>query len=65
MIAGLRILLYERIKFLANTYIRHGYISSEDLEDLISMHKIYHGPLKGNGYLDELMGRVKNLPIKN
>lgn len=61
--AGLRILLYDRIKFLGKSYISRGWVTAEELEDLISMHKIYHDNLKGNGFLDSLMDQVKRLPI--
>ena len=61
--SGLRILLYDRIKHLGKSYITRGYITTEELEDLLLMHKIYHDNLKGNGFLDSLMGQVKQLPI--
>ena len=62
--AGTRILLYDRIKYLGRKHIADGFISAEDLEDLIAMHNVYHNDLKGNGYLDSVMNAVKNLPIK-
>lgn len=62
--AGTRILLYDRIKYLGRSYIRAGSIASEDLEDIIEMHKVYHDDLGGNGYLDSLMDRVKKLPVR-
>jgi len=62
--AGLRILLYDRIKYLGRCYITAESIDGEDLEDIIEMHKIYHDDLKGNGYLDKVMDQVKALPIK-
>lgn len=60
---ALRILLYDRIKHLARSYIRKGSITTGDLEDLMMMHKVYHDILNGNGFLDELMEAVKELPI--
>ena len=62
---GLRILLYDRIKHLARAYIRRESITAEELEDLIIMHEIYHTQLGGNGFLDEVMQQVVDLPIKN
>lgn len=64
LIVGVRTLMYDRIKHLANSYLRRGWITSEELEDLISMHSVYHNELKGNGFLDSLMERVKSLPVK-
>lgn len=62
---GLRILLYDRIKHLARSYIRRESITAEELEDLIVMHEIYHTQLGGNGFLDKVMQQVVDLPIKN
>lgn len=61
---GIRMLLYDRIKHLGNSYIHKGCVTSEELEDLTAMHQIYHNNLNGNGFLDDLMSRAKNLPIK-
>ena len=60
---GLQQLMYDRIKYLCKSHISRGYIMSNDLEDLIRMHKTYHDDLHGNGYLDELMETVKTLKI--
>lgn len=62
--AGVRIILYDRIKWFGKKHIEAGYISQEDLEDLITMHKIYHDELDGNGYLDAVMDNVKHLPFR-
>ena len=59
--AGVRQLLYDKIKYLGRKYIAKGEVSEEDLEDLIDMHKIDHGELSGNGYLDNVMGEVMKL----
>lgn len=61
--AGVRQLLYDRIKYLCKEHIRRGYIASNDLEDLLRMHKIYHDDLEGNGFLDELMAEVHKLRV--
>ena len=63
---GIKILLYDRIKHLGKSYIDRGYITSDELEDLTTMHEIYHDPdgLNGNGFLDAIMKNVKSLPIK-
>ena len=60
--AGVRILLYDRIKYLGTHYIERGYIASDEYEDLIKMHKVYHDSLRGNGFLDDIMEQVKHLP---
>ncbi len=61
---AMRMLMYDRIKHLGNSYLKRGYISSEELADLIEMHRVYHDTLKGNGFLDTLMEKVKALPVK-
>ena len=61
--SGLRMLLYDRIKYLGKSYISRGKIHAEELEDLIAMHNVYHDKLHGNGFLDELMIQVRHLPI--
>ena len=61
--AGVQQLMYDRIKYLCKAHLSRGRIASNDLEDLIRMHKIYHDDLNGNGYLDELMDAVEDLPI--
>lgn len=63
---GIKILLYDRIKHLGKDYIERGYVTSDELEDLTTMHEIYHDPdgLNGNGFLDAIMKNVKSLPIK-
>ena len=60
---GVRQILYDRVKEKGRQYIAKQEISSEDLEDLIHMHLIYHDDLDGNGYLDSLMEAVRKLPI--
>lgn len=62
---AMRMLMYDRIKHLGNTYLDRGSISSEELADLLAMHKVYHEVLNGNGFLDTVMDKVKALPVKN
>lgn len=55
-------LMYDRINYLANTYIQRGSIEHGELEVLKKMHACYHR-MGGNGYLDAVMSAVDNLPI--
>lgn len=62
-----RTILYDRIKYLAKSYIDRGYVTIEDLEDLNRMHAVYHDSdkLNGNGFLKDLMHTVNtSLEIK-
>ena len=61
LIVADRTLLYDRIKYLAKTYIKREYITVEEYEDLERMHKVYHDDLNGNGFLDDIMKEVKKL----
>lgn len=61
---AVRELLYDRIKHLGKSYLSRGWISAEELEDFLGMHKIYHDTLHGNGFLDEIVHQVKSLPIR-
>ena len=60
--AGVRILLYDQIKYRGNHFIERGYVTRDEYEDLIKMHEVYHTALDGNGYLDNLMLEVNRLP---
>lgn len=62
---AMRMLMYDRIKHLGNAYLNRGSITSEELADLIAMHGVYHDVLDGNGFLNALMEKVKELPVKN
>lgn len=59
--AGVRMLLYDRVKFLGKRYLEKSQVTIEELEDLVEMHRIYHS-LGGNGFLDSIMDSVKRLP---
>lgn len=61
---ALQISLFDRIKYIAKAHIERCWISVEDLEDLERMHKVYHNKekLNGNGFLDGLMAKVRELP---
>lgn len=59
--AGLREILYDRIKFLAKKFIGENKIREEDYNSLHRMWKVYHEELNGNGYLDGVMREVEEL----
>lgn len=64
LLAGVRSLLYTQIKEGAKAALAAGEITAEALEDLTRKHELYHGPLKGNGYLDTLMDKLRGLPVR-
>ena len=59
-----RLIMKDRIRTLCMGYIKQEWIYEDELEDLIAMHNCYHDQLKGNGYLDVLMEKTKNLEIR-
>lgn len=61
LIVADRTILYDRIKHLAKAYIKRGWISVEEYEDLKRMHKVYHDDLNGNGFLDSIMEEVDKI----
>lgn len=61
---GMRLVLKDRLRCLCLHYIDQGWIYEDELEDLMAMHRCYHEKLHGNGYLNELMRRVKQLAIR-
>ena len=60
---AMRTQLYLSIKRDGKSYLQRGSISAEELEDLVNAHKVYHDVLEGNGFLDSLMEKVKQLPV--
>lgn len=59
-----RLLMKTQLRDLCQRYIDQGWIYADELDDIISMHSIYHNDLKGNGFLDVMMAKVKALPVK-
>lgn len=62
--AGLKWVMYDRIRYLGQAYIKDGCIDLDDRRILHEMHTSYHSGLGGNGDLDLLMGQVDKLPLK-
>lgn len=65
LIIAMRTQMYNSIKKDGKEYLQRGSITSEELGDLIQTHIVYHDVLGGNGFLDSLMEKVKQLPVKN
>lgn len=62
--AGLKWVLYDRIRHLGQKYIAAGGVDFDDRRILNEMHTSYHEGLGGNGDLDVLMGEVNRLPLR-
>ena len=61
---ALKYILYDRIRYLGQSYIADGEIGFEDRRILNGMHKAYHEGLNGNGDLDRLMSDLNALRLK-
>ena len=64
LVESQKYILYDRIRFLGQSYIADGEIDFDDRRILNDMHKSYHSGLGGNGDLDILMREVNQLPLK-
>ena len=62
--AGLKWVLYDRIRHLGQKYIADGSVDFDDRRILNQMHRTYHDGLNGNGDLDNIMSEVNRLPLK-
>lgn len=59
-----RLLMKQELRKLCSHYIAQEWIYEDELADIIAMHSCYHDDLKGNGFLDIEMARVKSLEIR-
>ena len=59
--AGLREMLYDRIKYLCKKYTSDGKLREEEYKSLQRMWDVYHNDLGGNGYLDGEMKEIDKL----
>lgn len=64
VMAGEKESLGDRIKHLCEKYVEQGFVWMDDLADLKRMHGVYHTILKGNGFYDDVMAKVGELPIR-
>lgn len=58
-----KVLMLDRVHYLGSVYIKAGFISIEEKENIKEMHKAYK-KLGGNGHLDTIMEEIDKLPIK-
>lgn len=63
MSVALQEIMLDRIKHVGGQYILKGYARLSEIEDLQRMHTAYKN-LGGNGFADEVMSKVKALPVK-
>ena len=63
LVAGLKVLTVDRVRYLGRCYILDGKISLEDRENLEDMYRAYKG-LGGNGHLETITAEVRKLPLK-
>lgn len=61
--SGVRLLLEQTIRERCERHIADGFIGTDELDCLCREWSCYHKELDGNGFLDSLMKRVKELPL--
>lgn len=62
VVAGLKVLTVDRVRYLGKCYIADGKITLEDKENLQDMYRAYKD-LGRNGHLETVMAEVNHLPI--
>lgn len=58
-------IMYLDIKRNCQKWLKRGYIPADVLEDLSKSHEIYHTDLAGNGFLNNQMEAIHNLPQRD
>ena len=62
VVAGLKVLTVDRVRYLGRCYIKDQRITLEDKENLEDMYRAYKA-LGGNGHLETVMDEVERLPV--
>lgn len=62
LVAGLKVLTVDRVRYLGRSYIKAQSISLDDKENLEDMYRAYKA-LGGNGHLETVMDEVERLPV--
>lgn len=63
VVAGVKVLTVDRVRYLGKCYMIDQHISLEDRENLEEMYQAYKA-LGGNGHLETVMSEVRRLPVK-
>ena len=63
IVAGLKVLTVDRVRYLGRSYINNHSVSLEDKENLQDMYRAYKA-LGGNGHLETVMAEVERLPLE-
>lgn len=61
---ALKYVLLDRIRYIGQSYIKHGEVTFSERRILRELHDCYHNGLGGNGDADDIMRDVGNLPLK-
>ncbi len=61
---ALKYVLLDRIRYIGQSYIKHGEVTFDERRILREMHDCYHNGLGGNGDADDIMKGVGDLPLK-
>lgn len=63
LVEAQQVMMIDRVRYLGRCYIKDGFVSIQDKENLNSMYSAYKA-LGGNGHLETVMSEVDRLEVK-
>lgn len=63
LVEAQQVMMVDRVRYLGRCYIKDGFVSIQDKENLNSMYSAYKA-LGGNGHLETIMAEVDRLEVK-
>lgn len=63
LVEAQQVMMVDRVRYLGREYIKDGFITIQDKENLVSMYNAYKA-LGGNGHLETIMAEVDRLEVK-
>lgn len=63
LVEAQQVMMIDRVRYLGRCYIKDGFVSIQDKENLNSMYSAYKA-LGGNGHLETIMAEVDRLEVK-
>jgi len=63
LVEAQKVIMIDRVRYLAKNYIKQGFIAIEDKENILAMYSAYKA-LGGNGHLATIMEEVRALEVR-
>ncbi len=64
LVEAQQVMMTDRVRYLGKCYIKDGYISISDKENLHAMYNAYKA-LGGNGHLETIMSEIERLEVRS